>query len=143
MDIKLNATFENLDGSVMKEQLLGADGKPNGQFKTITMRDVLRVAVTAELQEDTQGSGQEVIERKMKNYDIFLKVRDAADSNSVDLSVEDIVHIKPRIGKVYHTLIAGPTLKILEGKDAYGKPLVKTAPRSISQLDNPPETSKA
>lgn len=102
--VNLVAKFMDLDGNPMK------DGNPS---KEITSRDVLKLALTAELPEDSQGSGQAALENKMKNFDLYLKIRDEK-GESIFLTAEEIVLLKPRIGKVFTLLICGPMVKLLD-----------------------------
>lgn len=113
LKLNLDQKFENIDGGTMKEV--------NPMTKTekdVTLRDVFKVAVTAELEGDAQGASQEVLNRKMKNFEIYLKIREAAES--IELTAEEIVHIKERVIRVYSVLIAGPTVNMLNGKGPYG-----------------------
>jgi len=101
MKINLAQTFKDLDDNLMK------DGD-----KPVTARHVIRVATTAELPEDSQGSSQEALERKMKNYDLYQKVSTCVDSE-IELTPEEVVHIKQRISKIFGVLIVGPMVKLL------------------------------
>lgn len=103
MKLLLNTTFKDLDGNDMKDE----------SGRVMTVKDALKIAVTGELPEDTQGGGQQAIETKMRNFDIYLKIREARDE--VDLTPEEIVHLKPRIAKIFHVLVVGPLLKSFAG----------------------------
>jgi len=109
MKIDLTVKFLGLDDEPIKDE----------KGKEMTMYDILRIASVTEVKGDTDGS--DAIERRMKNYDIFLNVKNAGPAcKEYEISAEEIVHIKARIGQVFSTLICGPAVKILEGKPPYG-----------------------
>lgn len=112
MDFKLNLTqrFLNLDG----KEFLKEDNKTPS-----TLKDILRMVVTAELPTDTQGNPQDVLAKKMKNWDIYMKVTTAGDE--VELTPEEITHIKERAPFILSILILGPLMNLMTGKEAYPK----------------------
>lgn len=104
MRVNLGMKFLDTDGKII------VDGKPPREQ---TSRDAIKLALTAELPEDTQGSPQQVLENKMKNFDLYLKVREET-GDFINLTAEEIVLIKPRLGKVFSVLICGPMVKMLD-----------------------------
>ena len=106
MLVKLNETFADLDNNPIKIA-------PNSD-KNMTVRDALKVICTAELQSDTQGSAQDVLSKKMNNFDIYLKVREAKDE--VDLTVDEVKHLKDRAPFILNVLTLGPLIRMFEGK---------------------------
>lgn len=112
MDYKLNLTqkFLDLDGKPMKVS----------DTKDLDVREAIKITVTAELQSDTQGSPQDVVTKKMNNFEIFLKVRDM-DTDTVDLTSEEVTHLKDRIPFVLHVLALGPLMNMLNGKEPYAR----------------------
>lgn len=110
LKLNLSTVFEALDGTYFKDE--------KGEY--VHMKDVIRTTVTAELPDDGQGNAQDVIAKRMQNFDIYLKVRNLEEGQTdIELTPEEIVHIKNRVVKIYHTLISGPTVRILNGKDPY------------------------
>lgn len=109
MKVDLTQKFFNLDGKELEEG-----------GKQVTLYDVIRVAVTAELPEDAQGAGNAALDVKMKNYDLYLEVTDAGkDCDDFELTPEQAVHLKGRIPKIFSSLICGPVVRILDGKDPF------------------------
>lgn len=109
MDLKLN----------LKYQFLNVDGSPMMMDpKTpMTVKETLKVIATAELPNDTQGSSQEILIRKMNNFEIFLKAREAEDE--VELTSEEITTIKERAPYILHSHVLGPLINLLSGRDVY------------------------
>lgn len=109
MKVDLTQKFVNLEGEPIKE-----DGK------ALTFYDVIRIAVTAELQEDGQGASSAALDTKMKNYDLYLEVTEAG-KNCVDfeITLEQALHLKNRVPKIFSTLICGPVIRILDGKQPF------------------------
>jgi hypothetical protein len=109
MKVDLTQKFYNLEGKELEEG-----------GRQVTLYDVLRVAVTAELPEDAQGGGTAALDVKMKNYDLYLEVTDAGkDCEEFELTPEQAVHLKGRIPKIFSILICGPVVRILDGKDPF------------------------
>jgi len=110
------------------------DDKPvmNGD-KELRMYDILKIAACNDTEEDARSS--DPIGVKQKNFEIFLGVREAGPEGEVELTSEQITHIKPRVAKTFTTLITAQAVAYLEGKDPYGgkrKPNVSTLPGTSS-----------
>lgn len=108
MDFKLNLkkTFQNMDGKSIKM------GEGAGD---LTVKDALKMVCVAELPEDTKGSGQEVLDKKMKNWDIYMKISNTL-VDEIELTPEEITHIKLRAPFILNVLTLGPLINMLSGK---------------------------
>lgn len=109
--VNLELRFPDLDGKDI----------PKSPDKPMTFRDAMKVVCTAELATDTQGGAQEVLTNKMNNFEIYLKVREALDI--VEFTPEEVVHLKKRAPFILNTLVLGPVIKVLDGKDPYAREL--------------------
>src|SRR5258706_9818534 len=108
MKLKLASTFLDLDGNDMKNE--------KGQI--LTLYEVLRMAVTMELPEDTK-EGVASVENKMKNFDMYLEINKLGKEGELEITSDQATYLKPRVAKMYTVLIAGPLLKMLDGKLPY------------------------
>jgi len=97
MKITLTTVIKQIDGV---KPLLNQD---NGM--SLTLRDVCSIALLAPDQKDEA-------KQKFSDYEIFKKVRDA--KKEVELTAEEIVRIKKKIGIVYAALILGQAYELLE-----------------------------
>jgi hypothetical protein len=110
MKLNLGQTFLNLEDKLFEEE----PGKP------LTLRRALLMSVTAELPGDSQGSGPDILVTRMTNFDIYLAIRESKD-DEFEVTAEDVVHLKKRVPLVLHTLICGPVINLLDGKEPYAR----------------------
>jgi hypothetical protein len=105
--VNLKTVFYDLDDVVI----------PDKGDKPLTLYSVLRLAATSESeQEQREGN----LENKVKAFDLFLKIREAGPEAELELTSEEVVLLKKKIGNIYTTIVAAQTAKLLEGKDPYG-----------------------
>lgn len=122
MKVDLTQSFFNLEGNVIEEG-----------GRKVTLYDVIRVAVTAELPTDSQGGGTAPLDIKMKNYDLYLEVTDAGrDCEEFELTPEQAVHLKERIPKIFSILICGPVIRILDGKQPFSNKKFEPSPKAVA-----------
>lgn len=126
--IRLDSGFLDLDDKPTVDE---KTGKPH------TLYAVLRNAVAAELKEDTAKEGTASIENRIKNFDIFLDLKKAGEKGEIELTAEQIAYLKERVARLFTTLISGPTLKYLEGKNPYSEDI------QIGKTDTAPASSPA
>jgi hypothetical protein len=123
MKLDLTTKFSGFEDEVCKDET----------GKDITLFSVLRTITATELKEDNQNGAQESINTKMKNFDTFIEIKNAgADCTDFEISTEEASRLKPRVAQIYSTLIAGPVLKMLDGKPPYAKP-------KVAELFKPPK----
>jgi len=124
MKIKLNQKILGIDGiHPLSEELLAKDFirilPKDLQDKVLyyydtTQEEILdlkKVCITAVLQskkEDTE-------KQKYEDYELFVKIRDCK-TKEIELTTEEIVKIKKKIGAIYKTLILGQSWDFLEAK---------------------------
>jgi len=106
--IDLDLTFQTLDEKTIPK-FEGNNNIP------LLLSDVLRMAATAELSEDTSGGGIRALEIKQKNFDLNLVVSKAQRSKTrfIELTEDEITHLKPRIAMAWTTLVAIPAINHL------------------------------
>jgi len=95
----------------LNQKILGVDGikaLPNQETKCdMTLKDV---CINAVLQPEKEDSGIQ----KMEAYELFVKIRDC--QTDIELTAEEVVKIKKKIGLIYMPLILGQAFTMLEGK---------------------------
>ena len=100
MKIKLNQKIISVDG---------IKPLPNTETKCdLTLRDVCINAVLQPAKDDVE-------KQKYAAYELFVKIRDCK-TNELELSTNEIVQIKKKIGLIYMPLILGQAFDLLEGK---------------------------
>jgi len=104
MLVNVGVVFRNLKGEVLKD--VDADGKT----VDATLKDAIVNAVLSPGQDETG-------KQKVECYEIARRV---FAGGNVELSAEDIVLIKNKVGKVYPPLIVGQAYALLEGKAEKG-----------------------
>ena len=95
MKINFNQPIKNIQGE---------------EIKDLTLKTVSVEALLATFSDEQSLSGEE----KAKRY--VLATRIYANSEELDLTVEEISKIKQLIGKGYGPLVVGQAWEILEGK---------------------------
>lgn len=124
MKLSLLSTFEGLDGKPLIEIAETKDAA--GLIVPavhLTVQSILKTVCTVDVKEDGEGSPQDIIKKKMLNFELFLRAR---ENQIIELTTEEIVHLKERVAKVCNILVMGPLLKMLEGKDPYNRPQAAT-----------------
>jgi hypothetical protein len=102
MKIDLTVILKSLDGEVLEE-------KTKDKLVPITLKSVCVNAMLSMTDEDRQEQGTSKAER----YKLAFKL---SEGGNQDLSTDEIVKIKERIGKIYIPLIVGRAYDLLEGK---------------------------
>ena len=94
------------------QKILSVDGikaLSNQETKCdLTLKEVCITAVLQPGKDDTE-------KQKYAAYELFVKIRDCK-TNELELSTEEIVQIKKKIGLIYVPLILGQAFDLLEGK---------------------------
>ena len=96
----------------MNQKIMSVDGikaLSNQETKCdLTLKDVCINAVLNPGKDDTE-------KQKYEAYELFVKIRDCKTAE-LDLTTEEVVKIKKKIGLIYMPLIMGQAWEILEGK---------------------------
>lgn len=92
MKINIDAPITNLDGTQLKEG-----------DKLLTLKDFITTSLLAESKEQTADD-------KIKRFSLAVKVF----NGEKELSPEDVVLIKERIGEMYGALIVGKCYELLK-----------------------------
>lgn len=96
----------------MNQKIMSVDGIKaisNQETKCdLTLKDVCINAVLNPGKDDTE-------KQKYEAYELFVKIRDCKTAE-LDLTTEEVVKIKKKIGLIYMPLIMGQAWEILEGK---------------------------
>ena len=98
MEIDMEQKLEDIEGNVLEE---------NG--KHITLKSICINAALGHT-ESERLSG----EQKLNLYELAIKIR---KGGVIDLTAEEIVTLKDRIGKLYYALVVGQGFDMLEGKE--------------------------
>ena len=99
MKITLTDTVKNYEGKPIVE---------DGTRKNLTLRDVFAVALNNLAPEE-----QLTPEQKFKVFELSKRI---FEDTVIDLTVEDAVLIKERVGIVYSSLIYGRVCEVIDGK---------------------------
>ncbi len=100
MKIDVEQKIKNLDGEFFKD----GDG-----VSDITLKKVLVRALVLNHPSDEKQSGDE----KFALYQLAAKITNA--EAELDISPEDIIVLKKRVGLMYSTAMVGPVFTILNG----------------------------
>jgi len=95
----------------LKQKIFGVDGikaLPNQETECdMTLKDVCINAILQPEKDDTE-------KQKYEAYELFIKLRDCKTAE-IELTTEEIVKLKKKIGGVYIPLILGQAWDYLEG----------------------------
>lgn len=98
MKVDLAKAVVNVDG---KTPIVEEDGK------SLTVKEVCINALLTPLKEDSE-------KEKWSDYEIFKKIRDSKEKE-INLTAENVVRLKEKIGKIYPPLIMGQLWEELDG----------------------------
>lgn len=125
VNVNLGLKFPNIDNS---GNMLDQDGA-----KETILKDVLKIALASELKTDSEGSQVDVVERRLKNYDLLADIRDSVD-DAITITPEQADYLKNRVAVIFPTLIAAPAIKHLNIQVELQKPkLESVASASITK----------
>lgn len=99
MKINVNQKLKTLDGQTMKD--VGA----KGEAIDATLKMSIVNAILSPVQNEKGVD-------KVKKYELATKIYKA--KQTVDLTAEDIVLIKDRVGEIFPPLVVGQVFKVLE-----------------------------
>jgi hypothetical protein len=105
MIIKVTDQILNLEGNPIEAISSSGEGD-KGEKTFVTYRTVISNALNNFNQSETPTA-----EYKNKSWQIMKKLY---DSDEVNLTVDDMAHIKERVGKIYSPLIYGRVSEIFE-----------------------------
>ena len=105
MKIDTNVEIINLDGNVLKEN----DG--SGNAVNVTAKKIMANSLMSNVIGRDGRPVPEKGEDKLKKFKLAMKIY---DSDEVELSSEDIVLIKERVGATYNTLVYGRICDLLK-----------------------------
>lgn len=100
MKIETEVVLKNLDGEELK------DASVKGESTNVTLKICLINALLSPLGQGKTEAGTE----KLKKFNLAKKIN---DNKEVDLSADDIVLLKNRVGEVYPPLIVGQVYELL------------------------------
>jgi len=100
MVVNLGKGLFTLDGEII----------PDMKNEPATVRGVAIEALFATFKGEENLSGEE----KMKRWELASKIK--AESDPVEMTVEEVALLKKLIGKAYGALIVGQAWKVLEGE---------------------------
>jgi len=75
--------------------------------KELSVKDI---CINALLTASSNDNG----DAKFNDYELFKRIKESGDV--VDLSAEEVVRIKTKVGEIYQPLVVGQVYEILEGK---------------------------
>ena len=105
MKIDMDYGFKTIDGKEIKAE----DASSSLNLGMVCINSLLMTL------KDDRGQPENLSgKEKLKMYDLSMKMK---DGGMIDLTTEEIVLIKDRVGKAYNVLIVGQAFKILEGND--------------------------
>ncbi len=102
--INLNQTLKNFGGEVLKDN----DGK--GNVIDATLKNAIVNSLLAPL---TQGKSEIGVD-KVKKYELSRRIY---EMDEIELTPEEIVLIKERVGEVFGAIVVGQVYNLLEGKE--------------------------
>ena len=103
MKVAINTQVKDFNGAVVE----GSDKKP------LEVKALVVSALTVLDQKEADLAGDE----RYQLYKLALKISDCKD-DTINLTSDEIVIIKRRVGKMYMPLIVGRVFDVLEGEDA-------------------------
>jgi len=97
----------------ISQKIKGLDGvkplpNPDGKGIPLTLKDICINAILQPEKDDTE-------KQKYEAYELFVKIRDCKTAE-IELTTEEIVKLKKKIGVVYMPLILGQAWDYLELK---------------------------
>lgn len=133
MQIPLKHTFSNPDGTPALKT--GAIAEADGS-NVLTMRDVCVVALTMEFKEDQENPGN-IVQDKLKRFEAYQLFQDTTkDDEFLDIDSDLASYLKPRVARCFAVIVAGPALKLLDGK-VPGKPKVTPVAQELAIATTP------
>lgn len=115
MRIDFSRGLVGLDGNVMTQPVIGADGKPavdeagEAKRETIALATICINALMADLESDKNATGVE----KLARWDFASRIHNA--KGALDLTPKEVADLQDRVGTGFGTVVVGPALRMLNG----------------------------
>ena len=104
MKIKTDVVLKTLNGDVLKDN----DGQ--GNIIDATLKNAIVNALLAPLQQGKIETGVD----KVKKYELSCRIY---ESDEIELTPEEVVLIKERVGEAFGAIVVGQVFNLLEGKE--------------------------